>query len=66
MVGDRYYHDLDQPIEDVQDLAVLSLVIARTAGVNDLPLSVFNARGVTVCSDTCSGLGSGDITLSGG
>lgn len=66
MVGDRHYHDHGRPIEDVPGLAVLSLVIARTVGVDDLPLSVFNAPRVAICSSTCSGVGSADIMLSDG
>lgn len=66
MVGDRHYHDHGRPIENVTGLAMLSLVIARTVDVGDLPLLVFNAPGVAICSSTCRGVGSADITLSDG
>lgn len=52
ITGDRLYHNHSEEIEDVA-LAVLSGVINRTAGVTDLPLSVFDVPDISVCSGTC-------------
>lgn len=53
IVGDRLYHNHFQPIEDVE-LAVLSAVIERTVNVTDLPLAVFVAPDISVCTGVCS------------
>lgn len=60
--GDKMYHNHSYPIEDV-DLAVLSALINRTAGVTDLPLSVFEAPDISVCTGICSIVGA-DVSLS--
>ncbi|CAM9534507.1 unnamed protein product [Ascophyllum nodosum] len=63
IAGDRLYHIHARPIESVEG-TILSEIIERTLNVTDLPFSVFQVPGVSVCSSDSVCFSEADITLS--
>lgn len=63
IAGDRFYHVHERFMEDAS-LATLSGLINGTLDVTDLPLSVFQAPGVTVCAGDCESVEPKEATLS--
>lgn len=53
--GDRFHHLHSRPIENVS-LVSISDLISRTVNVTDLPQSGFEAPGVNVCTENCTGI----------